>query len=374
MFYCSLVQDHHKLLDNTTLQFFVVPFIYNELADFLARHDLWYRRHVFDTFANPQPFIPFPNRQLPRASALSSRLSVSSRSSGLEKDRDSSRSLRNSSYYEVDDSVGADRRSSSRSRGREGGAQGMGSMMVPQEEYKYAGDELEPELPPISPLGCSYRKLLEDYVTQAKYLFGFNIWKVEAWEEFNKHHPGGGASEGKKRVTGAPHQITAFVSRFGFGIEAEKAAIREHAGLADHEQVSYNEAPVQIDFEYHEVDLLGQTARGDTSKQGVFRSINARGVPQRVRSGERPGAPPQPNNPFLSLYLRKMSDGPDVNRAPIKVNYIEITSRKGRDPFHILVDGVKYGSFNRVVIEPLCAPNTPQQLTFPVSTFFPIAV
>lgn len=59
--YTQLAQDSPHLLDGIQIKWYVIPIEENSIASFIARHDPWYRRHVFIPFANNLPLIPWPN-------------------------------------------------------------------------------------------------------------------------------------------------------------------------------------------------------------------------------------------------------------------------------------------------------------------------
>jgi len=59
--YMRMEQIHMEWIKGINIQLFVVPWSSNDLANFIARHDSWYNRHVYVPSRTPLLVLPFSN-------------------------------------------------------------------------------------------------------------------------------------------------------------------------------------------------------------------------------------------------------------------------------------------------------------------------
>lgn len=190
--------------------------------------------------------------------------------------------------------------------------------------------------------GTAWRRLVENYVTEAGNMLHVRLWEVECWKD---------TSQGS-----TPQQVLVFGEFLQMMVEQgdEDSSVLVRCKNVDFEG----------NFWYEDEIALQDVAH--------LRCNNVTG-----QAGE---PVPDPTNKWLDVYImyRKSRNKTNEHRS---VQEIELTMET---PFTIRLDGDEhdgevYGPYYRVKVKPLLGPEVdpqspPDWLSFPVATYFPISL
>merc|ERR1712048_1164766 len=357
--YASLQRHASALLRNFNIEFFILPYSKNHYAEWLARMDPWYNRHVF----------------LP----LESKIFVAP-------------------------SLQSDTKSRLRSHGH------------------------------LHTVGQFYRDMTESYAREADQLVKLRLWECLCWEsppytktphqlipfvqrvEIGKRVDHKGQEEMYQYGTsGSVYRNRANTNYNHYnGQHSEMKSngnyedleddddddMEQHNGdkIALNNTVSneykangYNEndedldsfdySPIALDIEWQPVDMLGRAQiQGIDQKMQYLNALSLSSCP---RYGDK-GFPASPDKAgVIHLYCnvrdsnkkKKFQEYALLKSEPSQhVRSCTVASNRQSDKFFILVDDQIYGKFSRIKVQPMIDPNTKDQVSMPIRTFFPVNV
>jgi len=228
--------------------------------------------------------------------------------------------------------------------------------------------------------GQFLRSLVDSYVREAAVTCNFNVYKVQAWVRAPE-------SKGGVPDTTPCDQLIPFIQRVELGVDAAVHLFRQtvEKGKAERklEDVMKDRAftwqtPPELNVRFTQMDLAGNKLAQIIDDGAVYDSILLANVPRK----SDPCFPADPLSPWLEMFARPHRT---YTRAPTKKNFLlgdpkqhvhaaDVSSVTSSGSFHILVDGQRFGPYNRIRISPVLEEGTGRAFTFPIQTFFPLDI
>jgi len=234
---------------------------------------------------------------------------------------------------------------------------------------------------------------VEGYVREAHVACNFHVYKLAGWysAEFKKQS-GSGPKESKEGKDGSPKcdVIIPFIQQVELGltpyiqefrdrnkISVEAAKLKTPDDWFKEKGFSFN--PPDMTFKFAKMDLAGQKQGTLVDEPVPYETLIIANVPRKDQNC----FPPDPTAPFLEMFAkpsRTYQPKETIGRSrnvlltdPKQHIYAAtIFSAKPSQTFHVLVDGQKFGPFNKVKISPVKEVGTNKLFTLPIQTFFPL--
>ena len=350
--YASLMRHAQPLLENFNLEFFILPYSKNHYAEWLARQDPWYNRHIY---------LPLECKLFVAPSLLP----------------DTKSKLRSHGHLHT---VGQFYREMSESYAREA------DQLVKLRLWECLCWESPPYTKtPHQLIPFCQRVEMGKYVDKKGqeeiYQYGAMGFRNRANTNYNHYAQSQEYKNGYDDYDDLDEDgyVNNNNSNDYNNNNNTDNKYNEDDDDLDFDTFDYN--PIALDIEWQPVDMLGRAQiQTIDQKSQLLDSLSLSSCP---RYGDK-GFPASPDKAgVIHLYCKvrdsnkkkKFQEYALLKTEPSQhVRTCVISSNHQSDKFFIMVDDQIYGKFSRIKIQPMIDPISKDQVSMPIRTFFPVNV
>lgn len=357
--YASLMRHAQPLLENFNIEFFILPYSKNHYAEWLARQDPWYNRHIY---------LPLESKLFVAPSLLP----------------DTKSKLRSHGHLHT---VGQFYREMSEAYARE--ADQLVKLRLweclcwESPPYTKTPHQLIPFCQRVE-AGKHVEKKGQEEIYQYGAMGGINSMLYRNRANTNYNHYTQQTQEYKNGYdpyddydqdgyVNGTHESS---SNFNSNNNNNDSKYDDD----DLDDLDFDYQPIPLDVEWQPVDMLGRAQIQTIDQKSQF--LDSLSLSSCPRWGDK-GFPASPDKAgVIHLYTKVIDSNKKKkfqeysllkNEPSQHVRTCIIQSNRQSDKFFIMVDDQIYGKFSRIKIQPMIDPSTKDQVFMPIRTFFPVS-